>query len=126
MAAPPEQLWFLWDPFILYVILVLLAPDVFYLVSWLIAPRRSSRVKKMAFESGQAPIRSALSSFPVEYFPYVIIYVAYAVIAILIFVSLVAIVETGVTPSLLLLLALATVASFYASSQLKEVAGRRG
>ncbi|MCS7095221.1 MAG: NADH-quinone oxidoreductase subunit A [Thaumarchaeota archaeon] len=126
MAAPIEQLWFLWDPFVLYVILVLLAPDIFYLVSWLIAPRRPSRVKKTAFESGQAPIRSALGSFPVEYFPYVIIYVAYAVIAILIFVSLVAVAEAGVTPSLLLLLTLATIASFYASSQLKEIVGRRG
>ncbi|MDW8043428.1 MAG: NADH-quinone oxidoreductase subunit A [Nitrososphaerota archaeon] len=126
MVAPPEQLWFLWDPFILYVILVLLAPDAFYIVSWLISPRRPSRVKRMAFESGQAPIRSAIGSFPVEYFPYIIIYVAYAVVAILVFVSLVSVVETGVTPPLLLLLALATVASFYASSQLKEVVGRRG
>ncbi len=43
MTATEGPLWFLWDPFILYVILVLLAPDVFYIVSRLIAPSRPSR-----------------------------------------------------------------------------------
>ncbi len=126
MADQAGPLWFLWDPFILYVILVLLAPDVFYIVSWLIAPSRPSRVKRMAFESGQAPIRSALSSFPLEYFPYVVIYIAYAVVAVLVFFSLLSVLEAGVTPLTLTLLAVAAVISVYAGSRLRVASGRRG
>ncbi len=126
MAAPEGPLWFLWDPFLLYVILVLLAPDLFYIVSWLIAPSRPSRIKRMAFESGQAPIRSALSSFPLEYFPYVIIYIAYAVVSVLVFFSLLAVLEVGITPLTLMLLTVAAVVSVYAGTRLKLAAGKRG
>jgi NADH:ubiquinone oxidoreductase subunit 3 (subunit A) len=126
MAAPEGPLWFLWDPFLFYVILVLLAPDVFYIVSWLIAPSRPSRVKRMAFESGQAPIRSAISTFPIEYFPYVIIYIAYAVVAVLVFFSLLAVIEVGVTPMTLMLLAVAAVVSVYVGTRLKVAGGKRG
>ncbi|MEM2952287.1 MAG: NADH-quinone oxidoreductase subunit A, partial [Nitrososphaerota archaeon] len=68
---------------LLYLLLTIVAPPIFYLVSVLIAPKKPSRVKRMLFESGQTPIPVRTTPFPIEYFPYVIIYIAYAVFAVI-------------------------------------------
>lgn len=113
------------DPFVLYVILVLLAPFGFYEISVLLAPNRPIRTKRMPFESGQTPLPWRVSAFPVEYFPYVIIYVSYAVLALIAFLSalpLMTTAEGGLRA--LIVLAIITSATFYLSTQISKLKQR--
>lgn len=110
---------------LLYLILTIIAPPVFYLVSVLIAPKKRSRVKRMLFESGQTPIPARVAPFPIEYFPYVIIYIAYAVFAVVAFIVVLDMLRAG--ESLLrglLILAAITAGSIYASTQLPALKQR--
>ncbi|MEM1966338.1 MAG: NADH-quinone oxidoreductase subunit A [Nitrososphaerota archaeon] len=110
---------------LLYLLLTAIAPPVFYLVSVLLAPRRPSRVKKMLFESGQAPLPSRAAPFPIEYFPYVIIYIAYAVFAVIAFIVVLDMLRSS--ESLirgLLILSVITAGAIYASAQLPSLKQR--
>ncbi|MCS7145726.1 MAG: NADH-quinone oxidoreductase subunit A [Nitrososphaerota archaeon] len=120
-AAFDTALWTL----LLYLLLTLIAPPAFYLISVLLAPKRPSRVKKMLFESGQAPIPVREAPFPIEYFPYVIIYIAYAVFAVVAFVVVLDMLRAG--ESLirgLIILAALTAGSIYASKQIPTLKQR--
>ncbi|GBC71219.1 NAD(P)H-quinone oxidoreductase subunit 3, chloroplastic [Candidatus Calditenuaceae archaeon HR02] len=120
-AALDTALWTL----LLYLILTVIAPPIFYLVSALIAPKKPSRVKRMLFESGQTPIPARVAPFPIEYFPYVIIYIAYAVFAVIAFIVVLDMLRAG--ESLvrgLLILAVITAGSIYASTQLPSLKQR--
>lgn len=119
--APDTALWTL----LLYTVLTIIAPPIFYLLSVLLAPKRPSRVKRMLFESGQTPIPVRESSFPIEYFPYVIIYIAYAVFAVAAFIVVLDMLRLG--ESLLrgiLILAALTAGSIYVSTQLPALKQR--
>ncbi len=120
-AALDTALWTL----LLYLILTIIAPPIFYIVSVLIAPKKPSRVKRMLFESGQTPIPTRVAPFPIEYFPYVIIYIAYAVFAVIAFIVVLDMLRAG--ESLirgLLILAVITAGSIYASTQLPSLKQR--
>jgi len=110
---------------LLYLLLTIVAPPIFYLVSVLIAPKKPSRVKRMLFESGQTPIPVRTTPFPIEYFPYVIIYIAYAVFAVIAFIVVLDMLRAG--ESLvrgLIILAAITAGSIYASTQLPTLKQR--
>ncbi|MCS7143007.1 MAG: NADH-quinone oxidoreductase subunit A [Aigarchaeota archaeon] len=113
------------DPFVLYVILLILAPIGFYEISWLLAPSRPKRIKRMAFESGQTPIPWSFSRYPIEYFPYVIIYVSYAVLALIAFFSVTPLLVTreGALRALIVIGAI-TLGSFYLSTQIPKLKQR--
>lgn len=120
-----EAFGILGDPFILYVILVLLAPLIFYEVGVILAPRRPSRVKKMAFESGQAPLPWRVAPFPIEYFPYVVIYIAYALLAVIAFFSVLPLIGTSEGAlRLVVVLGVIAASSVYLSSQLRRLVQR--
>jgi len=120
-AGMDPALWTL----LLYVILTAAAPPVFYLISLLLAPEKPSRVKRMLFESGQTPIPAREAPFPIEYFPYVIIYIAFAVFAVVAFIVVLDMLRAGtsVYRGLVILSAL-TAASIYASRQLPSLKQR--
>ncbi|MEM1946475.1 MAG: NADH-quinone oxidoreductase subunit A [Candidatus Caldarchaeum sp.] len=113
------------DALIYYTILSVLLPLILYAANKLLAPKRSSRRKRLPFESGQVPFEWAETSFPVEYFPYAIIYIAYAVLAVAVFLSAVALVERPEAGfNLVLLLAVLSATSIYAAFSLKELPQR--
>lgn len=119
--AVDTALWTL----LLYLLLTAVAPPVFYLVSVLLAPKRPSRVKRMLFESGQAPIPSRAAPFPIEYFPYVIVYIAYAVFAVITFIVVLDMLRSS--ESLirgLIILSIITAGSIYAATQLPALKQR--
>lgn len=110
---------------LLYLLLTIVAPPIFYLVSVLIAPKKPSRVKRMLFESGQTPIPVRTTPFPIEYFPYVIIYIAYAVFAVIAFIVVLDMLRSS--ESLirgLLILSVITAGAIYASAQLPSLKQR--
>jgi NADH:ubiquinone oxidoreductase subunit 3 (subunit A) len=122
-AGSEAALWTL----ILYAVLTVVAPPIFYVVSLLLAPapRKKLRVKLMPFESGQAPIPTRAAPFPIEYFPYIIIYVAYAVIAVIAFIVVLDMISASqnILRGLIILIVL-TFASIYASSLLPSLKQR--
>ncbi len=76
----------------LYVIFAVFMPELMLILNVFLAPRRrNSRFQRIGFESGQRPIRWFRSAFPVEYFPYAIIYLAYAVVGLVAFLSALAV-----------------------------------
>lgn len=110
---------------IYYVILSALLPVLLVVGSKLLAPRKSSRRKRLSFESGQVPFEWVEASFPVEYFPYAIIYIAYAVIALAVFLSVVAVIDNPASVlNLVLLLAVLSASSIYAAFTLKDLPQR--
>jgi len=120
-----EAFGILSDPFILYVILVLLSPLVFYEVGVILAPRRPSRVKKMAFESGQTPLPWRTAPFPIEYFPYVIIYIAYALLALIAFFSVLSLIGTTEGAlRIVIVIGIIAASSVYLSSQIRSLVQR--
>lgn len=108
-----------------YVVFSALLPVLLVVGSKLLAPKKSTKRKRLSFESGQVPFEWTESSFPVEYFPYAIIYIAYAVIAIAVFLSVVAVLETPANVfNVVLLLAVLSASSVYAAFTLKELPQR--
>ncbi len=113
------------ETLIYYVILSVLLPVILFAANKLLSPKKSTRRKRLSFESGQVPFEWPETSFPVEYFPYAIIYIAYAVITVAVFISAVAVIdrpEAGF--NLVLLLAVLTASSIYAALSLKELPQR--
>ena len=107
---------------ILYVMFCLLAPIIFYLISVILAPKRPSKVKKMLFESGQTPIPYRVSPYPIEYFPYIITYVAYALLALVAFITSISLMES--TESMyggVIVLSIITAVSIYLSLFMKNL-----
>ncbi|MCS6785025.1 MAG: NADH-quinone oxidoreductase subunit A [Candidatus Caldarchaeum sp.] len=110
---------------IYYTILSALLPVLLVLGSKLLAPKKTSRRKRLSFESGQVPFEWVESSFPVEYFPYAIVYVAYAVIALAVFLSVVAVIDNPASAlNVVLLLAVLSASSVYAAFTLKDLPQR--
>ena len=79
---------------LLYVIFAIFMPELMLILNVFLAPRGGSRrFQKIGFESGQRPIRWFRAAFPVEYFPYAIIYLAYAVVGLVAFLSALAVAQ---------------------------------
>ncbi|MEM0440649.1 MAG: NADH-quinone oxidoreductase subunit A [Candidatus Caldarchaeum sp.] len=113
------------EALIIYVILSALLPVLLVSGSLLLAPKRKTRRKRLSFESGQVPFEWTEASFPVEYFPYAIIYVAYAVIALAVFLSVVAIIDNPSSAlNVVILLAVLSASSVYAAFTLKDLPQR--
>lgn len=113
------------DALIYYTILSAALPVILLLANKLLASGKSSRRKKLSFESGQVPFEWSQSSFPVEYFPYAIIYIAYAVVALVVFLSAVSVIDKPeLSFNVVLLLAVLSASSLYAAFSLKELPQR--
>lgn len=110
------------NSFVLYVTFCLLAPIVFYLLSIILAPKRSSKVKRIPFESGQTPIPYRVEPYPIEYFPYVIVYVAYALLALIAFMTSISIMESAETLFTgILILSIITIVAIYLSVYMRNL-----
>lgn len=110
---------------IIYAVFCVLAPIIFYVLSVILAPKRPSKVKKMLFESGQTPIPYSVNPYPIEYFPYIIIYVAYALLALVAFITSISML--GSAESLysgIIILSIITVISIYLSLYMKNLTQR--
>jgi len=113
------------DALIYYAVLSAALPLILLLANKLLASGRSGRRKKLSFESGQVPFEWTESSFPVEYFPYALIYIAYAVISIVVFLSAVSVIDSPESSfNVVLLLAVLSASSIYAAFSLKELPQR--
>lgn len=78
----------------LYTLLAVLTPLLMIVLNVLLAPYgKGGRNKRVSFECGQRPIKWREAAFPVEYFPYAIIYVAYAVVGLIAFLAALAVAE---------------------------------
>ncbi len=110
---------------IIYVVVSALLPILLIIGSKLLSTKKSTRRKRLSFESGQVPFGWTESSFPVEYFPYAIIYIAYAVIALAVFLSVAAVIDNpGAALNVVILLAVLSVSSIYAAVTLKNLPQR--
>ncbi|MEM4641829.1 MAG: NADH-quinone oxidoreductase subunit A [Candidatus Caldarchaeum sp.] len=110
---------------IIYIVVSALLPVLLIIGSKLLSPKKPARRKKLSFESGQVPFGWTESSFPVEYFPYAIIYIAYAVIALAVFLSVVAVIDNpGAALNVVVLLAVLSASSIYAAATLKNLPQR--
>ncbi|MDW8084129.1 MAG: NADH-quinone oxidoreductase subunit A [Candidatus Caldarchaeum sp.] len=113
------------EALIYYTILSALLPVLLVAGSKLLAPKKSTKRKRLSFESGQVPFEWVESSFPVEYFPYAIVYIAYAVIALAVFLSVVSVIDSPAAAfNLVLLLAVLSASSVYAAFTLKDLPQR--
>ena len=113
------------DALIYYIILSAILPVILLVVNMLLSPRKSSRRKGLPFESGQVPFEWRSTSFPMEYFPYAIIYVAYAVLAILVFLTSLALIESPEAAlRVVILLAVLSASSIYLAFSLGDLSQR--
>lgn len=114
-----------YDGLVIYAALTALLPVLLIVLNALIIPRRRTKVKELAFECGQPPMEWKSASFPVEYFPYALIYIAYAVVAIIAFLSAVSLIDSpqsGVR--VIMFLAILSVSAVYMSFQLPRIRQR--
>jgi len=110
---------------IIFVILTILLPIVFWAANKLLAPRNSSRKKRISFECGQEPFEWRSSPFPFEYFPYAIIYVAYAVLAVIVFLTAITLIDVPeAAPRVVAVLAVVSASSLYLAATLKRLPQR--
>ena len=114
-----------YDALIIFIILTLLLPIIFWAANKLLAPRSRGRKKRISFECGQEPFEWRSSPFPFEYFPYAIIYVAYAVLAIIVFLTSITLIDTPEAASrVIIVLALISASSLYLAANLKNLSQR--
>lgn len=71
----------------LYVVFAVATVGIMAATPLILAPWRPGVKKKAPFECGQTPFPWIEQAFQYEYFPYLIIYVAYAVVGIVVFIS---------------------------------------
>ena len=110
---------------VIFILLTLLLPVIFWALNKLLAPKRSSRKKRLSFECGQEPFEWRASPFPFEYFPYAIIYVAYAVLAIVVFLASITLIDSPeAAPRVIILLAVVSASSLYLAANLKKLSQR--
>ncbi|HID05013.1 MAG TPA: hypothetical protein EYH45_01760 [Candidatus Caldiarchaeum subterraneum] len=110
---------------VIFILLTLLLPMMFWALNKLLAPKRSSRKKRLSFECGQEPFEWRASPFPFEYFPYAIIYVAYAVLAIVVFLASITLIDAPeAAPRVIILLAVVSASSLYLAANLKRLSQR--
>ncbi len=113
------------DALIIYLVLVVILPILFWGMNKLLGPRRPQRKKSIAFECGQEPMRWRPSPFPFEYFPYAIIYVAYAVLAIVAFLTSVTLIDRpDAALRVILILAIISASSIYLALNLRDLGQR--
>lgn len=95
---------------------------LFVLLGMLLSHRYRKRTKVITFECGQNPFEWRSYRFPIQYFPYLLVYVVYAAVAVLVFISIVyAIGSDEAMPKLLMLFALLTIASIFLSINLRNL-----
>ncbi len=108
--------------FTLYVILAVATVVLMSILPIILAPWKGSIKKKVPFECGQTPLPWREEAFPYEYFPYLIIYVAYAVVGVLVFISSMVLIETPyVADRILLIFGALTIGAFFIGLQLREL-----
>lgn len=107
---------------ILYIILGVATVALMAVLPLMLAPWKGSVKKKVSFECGQTPLPWIEEAFPYEYFPYLIIYVSYAVIGIAIFISSTVLIEAPfVADRILIVFGALTIGAFFIGLRLKEL-----
>lgn len=108
--------------FIIYVILAVATVALMSILPIILAPWKGSIKKKVHFECGQTPLPWREEAFPYEYFPYLIIYVAYAVVGVLVFISSMVLIEMPyIADRILLIFGALTIGAFFIGLQLREL-----
>ncbi len=109
----------------LYTLLAFLTLLVMLLLNLVLAPRESRRGKRVGFECGQKPLEWRWTAFPVEYFPYALIYIAYAVIGVIAFLSALTITaHPELVERVLVFLAALSVGALYLGATLRRLPQR--
>lgn len=108
--------------FIIYVVLAVATVALMAILPLILAPWRPSIKKRVSFECGQTPLPWREEAFPFEYFPYLIIYVAYAVIGVLVFISSMMLIETPyLADRIIIAFGSLTIGAFFIGLQLREL-----
>lgn len=105
---------------IIYIILAAATVELMSILPIILAPWKPSIKKKVLFECGQTPIPWREEAFPYEYFPYLIIYVAYAVVGIVVFISSLILIEIPyLADRVLIFFGSLTIGAFFIGLQLR-------
>jgi len=108
-----------------FVVAAFLVSLLFVLLGMLLSHKRVKRTKVLTFECGQKPFEWRMLQFPVQYFPYLLIYVVYAVISILVLVSLFYVFEVpDALMRVTVFLAILAFSSIFVSINLKRLVQR--
>lgn len=108
--------------FILYVVLAVATIVLMAILPLILAPWKPLIKKKVSFECGQTPLSWKEEAFPFEYFPYLIIYVAYAIIGVVVFISSIILIETPyLADRIIIVLGSLTIGAFFIGLQLREL-----
>ncbi|MEM3397915.1 MAG: NADH-quinone oxidoreductase subunit A [Nitrososphaerota archaeon] len=108
--------------FIIYLILAVATVALMAVLPLILAPWKPSIKKKVSFECGQTPLPWREEAFPFEYFPYLIIYVAYAVIGVVAFISSMMLEETPyLADRIIIAFGSLTIGAFFIGMQLREL-----
>lgn len=108
--------------FILYVVLAVATIVLMAILPLILAPWKPLIKKKVSFECGQTPLPWKEEAFPFEYFPYLIIYVAYAIIGVVVFISSIILIETPyLADRIIIVLGSLTIGAFFIGLQLREL-----
>lgn len=111
--------------FALYVVFAVVTVAIMAVLPLILAPWKPTIKKKISFECGQTPLPWREEAFPYEYFPYLIIYVAYAVLGVVVFISSIVLTEAPyLADRILILFGSLTVGAFFAGLQLRELKQR--
>lgn len=113
------------EAFLVFVVAAFLLSLLFVLLGMLLSHGRRKRTKVLTFECGQKPFEWRTLQFPVQYFPYLLIYVVYAVVAVLVLVSLFYVFEApDALMRVTVFLAILAFSSIFASMNLKRLIQR--
>ncbi|MEM1584526.1 MAG: NADH-quinone oxidoreductase subunit A [Nitrososphaerota archaeon] len=108
--------------FTIYFILAVATVALMAVLPLILAPWKPSIKKKVSFECGQTPLPWREEAFPFEYFPYLIIYVAYAVIGVVAFISSMMLEETPyLADRIIIAFGSLTIGAFFIGMQLREL-----
>jgi len=110
---------------ILYVILAVATVGLMAVLPLILAPWKPLIKKKVLFECGQTPLPWREEAFPYEYFPYLIIYIAYAVAGVIIFISSMMLINMPyIADRILIVFGSLTIGAFFIGLQLRELKQR--
>ena len=110
---------------ILYVILAIATVGLMAVLPLILAPWEPLIKKKVLFECGQTPLPWREEAFPYEYFPYLIIYIAYAVVGVVVFISSMMLIEMPyIADRILIVFGSLTIGAFFIGLQLRELKQR--
>lgn len=111
------------DALTIYVILSLFLPIFFIVANLILSPRNPGRKKRLSYETANEPLEEYRPNpLPWEYFPYALIYIAYAVLALVVFITVISLASfPDFWLKSVIFLAILSVASVFMSAQLPKL-----